>query len=200
MSNQPSERGFTLMELMVTIAVLAILVAIAAPSFNDFFDKYRVRGAANDVISVVSQARAEASKSGRAVEVDFGGTADTSGAWCVAASPAVVPTDGTPIGVSTGCSCAGSGGTPVGCNLIGGEVMAVAQGAHPGVKASAATVALNFSFDSRLGLVVPVANHEALLTSPTGKYSLRVAVNPLGQANLCTPSGTPVIAGVSTCS
>ena len=194
MSNQSSERGFTLMELMVTIAVLAILVAIAAPSFNDFFDKYRVRGAANDVISVVSQARAEAAKSGRAVQVNFGGT---TGAWCVAASPALVPTAGQPIGASAGCDCTTAGS----CNPMGdGEVLAVAVGAHPGVSASSATIAKSFSFDSRLGLVVPLADHQAVFNSPTGKYALQVAVNPLGQANLCTPSGKPLIAGVSTCS
>lgn len=193
-SRQSGTSGFTLIELMVTIAVLAILVAIATPSFNDFFDKYRVRGAANDVISVVSQARAESVKSGRGVGVNFGGT---TGAWCVAASPAVVPAAGAPIGGTVGCDCAAS---PSSCQPMGdGQVLAVALGAHPGVTASAGTVAVNFSFDSRLGLIVPVANHSATFNSPTGKYALQVVVNPLGQANLCTPTGKPEIAGVLTC-
>lgn len=191
-SRQSGTSGFTLIELMVTIAVLAILVAIATPSFNDFFDKYRVRGAANDVISVVSQARAVSVKSGRGVRVDFGGT---TGAWCVAASPAVVPAAGAPISGAVDCDCAASSCQPMG----DGQVLAVAQGAHPGVTASAGTVAVNFSFDSRLGLVVPVANHSATFNSPTGKYALQVAVNPLGQANLCTPAGKPQISGVPTC-
>jgi len=30
-----SERGFTLIELLVVLVVMAILVAIAAPAFND---------------------------------------------------------------------------------------------------------------------------------------------------------------------
>lgn len=71
--------GFTLIELMVTIAVLAILLAVALPSFADFFDKYRLRGAVDDVVSVISNARAESVKADRDVNISFGGTAPQ---WC----------------------------------------------------------------------------------------------------------------------
>jgi prepilin-type N-terminal cleavage/methylation domain-containing protein len=47
------ELGFTLIELMVTLAVMAVVLAAAAPSFADFFDKSRVRGAADGVISLI---------------------------------------------------------------------------------------------------------------------------------------------------
>ncbi len=189
---KPTVTGFTLIELMVSIAVLAILVAIATPSFNEFFDKYRVRGAANDVVSVISEARAEAVKSGRNVRIDFGGT---SAAWCVAASPAPVPAAGAQIGNAADCDCAG--GT---CNpMLDGEVLSVAVNAHPGVTVAAATLAKNFAFDNRLGLVIPLANHSATFTSPTGKYNLQVNVSPLGQSNLCVPAGKPDISGVPSC-
>lgn len=177
---------------MVSIAVLAILVAIATPSFSDFFDKYRLRGAADDVVSVISSARAEAVKTGRDVRVDFGGT---SAAWCVAASPAAVPAAGAPIGDPVDCDCAAGTCSPMG----DGEVLSVALNAHPKVTAAAATVAENFAFDARLGLVIPLDNHSATFTSPSGKYTLQVAVTPLGQPNLCVPAGKPVISGVPSC-
>ena len=53
-------KGFSLVELMVAVAVLAILLAAAAPSFAEFFDRARLRGAADDVTSLIATARGEA--------------------------------------------------------------------------------------------------------------------------------------------
>lgn len=184
--------GFTLIELMVTLAVLAILAAIAAPSFADFIDKYRLRGAVDDVVSVISNARAESVKTGLDVRVDFAGTTTN---WCVAANPAVVPTAGQRIGSPADCDC--STGT---CgNMPDGMPLSVPVGAHVGVTTNAATVAEAFEFNSKLGVVNPLAQHMATLISPAGKYFMAAVVNPLGQASVCVPAGKPVIAGVPSC-
>lgn len=194
MQNRPISlgRGFTLVELMVTIAVLAIMLAAAAPSFADFFDKYRLRGAVDDVVSVISNARAESVKSGRDVRVDFAGAAT---AWCVAANPAGAPTAGQPIGNPPDCDC--STGT---CGAMpDGQVLSVPVGAHGNVGASAPTLALAFVFNSKLGLVNPLAAQAATFTSPAGRYSMAVTVTPLGQASVCVPIGQRAIAGVPSC-
>ena len=59
---QPSERGFTLIELMVTVSVLAILLAVAAPSFSEFVAGQKVKTAANDLTTALILARSEAIK------------------------------------------------------------------------------------------------------------------------------------------
>lgn len=53
-------RGFTLIELMVTIAVLAIVTAIAYPSFTSLMNSSRLTGAANDLVGDLQTARSEA--------------------------------------------------------------------------------------------------------------------------------------------
>ena len=54
--------GFTVIELMVAIAVLAILVALAVPNFNDATLSARLNGFANSLEATAQVARSEAIK------------------------------------------------------------------------------------------------------------------------------------------
>lgn len=67
----PSVRqaGFTLIELMVTLVVLAILVALGLPSFQGSLRSNRVATATNEMIASLSLARSEAIRSTRGAGV-----------------------------------------------------------------------------------------------------------------------------------
>ncbi|KRG35902.1 MULTISPECIES: Tfp pilus assembly protein FimT/FimU [unclassified Psychrobacter] len=62
-NRQPNIRvahsGFTLIELMVTIAVLAIIVSIAAPSISTQLANQRVKSTASIIESALKEAKAE---------------------------------------------------------------------------------------------------------------------------------------------
>jgi prepilin-type N-terminal cleavage/methylation domain-containing protein len=45
------EKGFTLIELMITIIILCILLGLAIPGFSNWVPNYRLRGAARDIYS-----------------------------------------------------------------------------------------------------------------------------------------------------
>jgi type IV fimbrial biogenesis protein FimT len=98
--------GFTLVELIITITIVAILVAIALPNFHDFIIRSTVNSNANDLVGALNTARAEAVKRGRPVAVIANGGNWNAG-WQVvvakqtAAGIEVIP---TPPG-STEASC-----------------------------------------------------------------------------------------------
>ncbi len=57
-------RGFTAIELMVTVGILAVLAALAAPSFTPIIERWRVRDATESLTSALYYARSEAIKRG----------------------------------------------------------------------------------------------------------------------------------------
>lgn len=56
------QTGFTLIELMVTIAVLGILLSIGIPSYQNMVLNSRITAQANQVITALNYARSEAVK------------------------------------------------------------------------------------------------------------------------------------------
>ncbi len=79
-----TERGFTLIELIVGLAVAAIVMGIAVPSFKSVIESGRTKGVANDFVTAINVTRNEAITRGERVSMckSANGTAcTTSGGW-----------------------------------------------------------------------------------------------------------------------
>lgn len=168
--------GFSLIELMVVVAVLAIIVTIAAPNLQIFIDKNRVVGAAEAVYNQVQQARSEAVKQSASMEMVF----SDETAWC----------SGFSRQGATPCDCTDDldGEAPCGI-LADGQTMVlkVLKGAdYRGVTMVDVAVA-SIVFDGVRGTTG--MDESVTLQSEMGRQ-MQVEINPLGRVRLCSPNGS----------
>jgi type IV fimbrial biogenesis protein FimT len=163
--------GFTLVELIVTILVLAVLSLIAAPSFIQFIDNRRLAGAAEAVKNGMQFARSEAFKRSRTTCFQLTPGADAQ--WLVVEEPT--------------CSGFCSDADPDGC------LMQVRAADFPGVQSS-----VDFDealFDPVRGTVRNFLDTEPMqawgkvsLESARGKQ-LEVQISVMGRVEICVPAG-----------
>lgn len=64
-----SQRGFTLMELLITVAIAAILLAVAAPSFTSIIRNNQMAAARDDVFRAIQYARSHAVSTNQTVTI-----------------------------------------------------------------------------------------------------------------------------------
>ena len=85
-----AQGGFNLIEIMVSLTVLAILIALGAPSFGEWLQNQQVRAATEAIVNGMQVARGEAIKRNLAVQF----TLDLPSGWTVCEATKQ-PCDGT---------------------------------------------------------------------------------------------------------
>ena len=180
-----ARRGFTLIELMVTLAVLAVLVAMAFPSFSAFMEKARLRAAADALLGQLALARSEAVRSDRNVLLNIIGE---DGSWCSGARQFQA---GGILGLteasgSEACDCSEDAST---C-LVAGNSSVVDSASFAGVVMSGGD-GTTFEFDRKTGTLldlVPVTIGLRSNAHPS-MFGLNIVTTPMGHARACIPDG-----------
>lgn len=121
MSGSTKSSGFTLIELMVVIAITAILLLVGVPSMRDAYVRNAISSDINNFIGTMSFARAEALKRGVRVVVCRSENADTS------ATPACASGVGDGWGTGWIVFTDVNGNSTL--NATGGDLLLRAQGA-----------------------------------------------------------------------
>lgn len=152
-------QGLTAVELVIALAVLALLATIALPSFGSLLGRHRLVAAAETLAADLSLARFQSAQSGHALHVVLQPGDDWC--WAVARTP--------------GCDCRAQAATACALKTVGAVDL-------PGVRLQADGDA-HFAPDAR-----PQPRVEAVLATRDGDQMLQVRLSPLGRASICSPT------------
>jgi prepilin-type N-terminal cleavage/methylation domain-containing protein len=170
------ESGFTLIEMMVTVAVAAILLTVAIPSFTQMIDKKRLESAAENLYADLQFARSEAIKRNKTIRVSFYANGST---WCYGLTE------------NADCDCGGTDPEKP-CEIDGVQKM-VSSDEFKDI--SITSTASSFSFSPLRGTV---GNDSTEFQSANNK-KLQVKVSTFGRVRLCSPSGEGNINSYPAC-
>jgi len=159
-------RGLTLMEVMVTVAIMAILLVLAVPSFSSFLARGRLSGAAEGLALDLQLAKGEAIRGDTPVRLTF----SSGNAWCYGSVP-----------TNSSCTCAPTNT----CTL-----RRVDSSGYAGVTMSTLSFPGNTpnnftTFTARQGL----ANAGTVEFTHPDAGTLRVSLGAAGQVSICSTSG-----------
>jgi type IV fimbrial biogenesis protein FimT len=94
------QRGLTIIEIMVSLAVASILIGLALPAFNNFVAQRELTAQVNDFMVAVQYARSEAGRRGATMSVQAQNAGDNADEWgpgycVVVGTPGNCPNDAT---------------------------------------------------------------------------------------------------------
>jgi len=169
--NRPKSAGFTLLEIMIVVAIIGILAAIAVPSYQDMLERNRLKQAAEGLKSDMQFARTEAIK--RSNNVVVSRTTGSAGVWCYG------------LNINSSCDCASAGSC---------SIKTVAGTDFNTTVTMEDAVTNNSTFSFRRGTIGADG-----VTFSTNNYAARVVFSDVGRVRTCTPSGSTGISNYPAC-
>ncbi len=201
-------RGFTIVELMVVIAMVAVLITLAIPSFRDIIERKAVGGAAEAAYEQLQRARSQALKRSKAIVVDFNVNGTN---WAIGFTDKTAGCDAEETDSTATAACTVDENNDLGAANADNWLMHI-QGsdyknitmtqitgfANPGVLtgdcATATLTNAQTCFDFIRGLA-----RTGVYEFASTNYKLNVEVTMLGHVNVCVPSGEKKIVGYNDC-
>ena len=170
--------GLTLVELMVTVAITAVLIAVAVPSMQQMIAKRRVAGVVNELATDLRYLRSLGAQKAVRVQLDFGSNL-TSACYVLSLNPQT----------EEPCDCTNSAS----CNGVGTAPMAVKTVTLPisdGLAVSSDVSLLQFYGPSAMPLGIAPGGVLIIATvSSSLGGTARVWINETGRAVSCSVSG-----------
>jgi len=190
-------RGFTMLELIVVVAIVAILASLAMPSFSTMIQNSQIRNAAESIQNGLQLARAEAVRRNTTIGFQFTTSLDNTCALSTTDSNWII-SSGDPTGL---CASAPINEafpiTDTTNNPAPGIIQkrATSEGSRNAVVAADQT-SITFNATGRVS-PVPATNININISNPSGGVCasasgpmrcLRVVITTAGQVRMCNPA------------
>lgn len=171
-------RGLTLVELLVVVAITAILLMITVPAFQNLISAKRAEGVASEFVTDLEFARSEAVARSKDVSVSLVGT----GCYIISVAPMTAPVTSCPPLTTDG-------------------VIKLRQLEAGSATFSVSTTAASnmVQFNSLRGTRAESDPRAVAVTFTSGSSSsIQVTVDAIGKISTCAPTGSTVT-GVKAC-
>jgi len=175
--------GFTLLELMIVVALMGIVASIAVPSFQDTLERNYLKEAAESFKSDLMFIRTEAIKTSNNITVNR--STGNNGGWCYGFD-------------STGftCDCTETDDTNTTTSANEGYCSAKRTEGFPKTNlTSVFPLSGNSTFDFRRGTT---GNHNTCFS--TTNYKIKVTTSTAGRILVCSNTDSFAMAGYPDCS
>jgi len=181
-------RGFTLVEVMMSLVLVAISAALALPSYREMVEKRQVTNGAEQLASFINTAQGVAMKTNSVVTVSWSHT--NSNDWCIGA-----------ISSEDACDCTVTNTASDSYCQIGAQDFILSDNiaAELGLMHSM-TGDGSYAFDPIRGVFVDLDDALALeLRSRSGDFRLNLMVNSTGRVTLCSDDASHSVPGYQLC-
>jgi len=189
--------GFTLIEVIVTIAILGVILVLVAPSAVDWIVMQRVKSSASELVTDIRFARGESIKRGQPVVLSFKTVAGTQTCYTVhTRAQGETGKCDCALGPSKACDVGGIPGIALLADtLVELKLVSVLAGTKVELKPNRAEE----KFQALNGLPDPgIAGSFDVDIDGQNARVLRVVTNVAGRPMICAPSGSRII-GYPTC-
>ena len=183
---QKGASGYSVIELMVAVGIVAVLASIGVPSYTEFIEKRRITGAADEIVAVMALARGSAVKHNQPTTVSFNmGESD----WCMGV---VLGSVGCDCMVSTESAenyCAMKYSDVSGNDVVESQI--ISNDEYSDVAMIAATTGSGdsrLSFDPVRGVLADLSDIASFTIRSTtnAAYELRIDISATGTVKTCT--------------
>lgn len=190
--------GFTLIELIIVVAIMAVLVALVAPSFSNTIALQRLRGTHDQLATDVQFARTEAARLATPVHLRIQPKTASTAACYILFSDSQVGRTLMGFSFSTPCDCTQPAGSRCPASGTTAELKTVTLEPYTGLDLAAINLS-QVGFDPTTGRMLtrttdlaPSPPEFIVDTSLDPARRLRLWVSFTGRVRVCAPTGSTV--------
>lgn len=186
--NMTRHRGFSIIELMMSVVLIAISAALAIPSYRDMVEKRQVTHGAEQIASFINLAQGAAMKTNEVITVSWAHS--DSDDWCVGA-----------VGGDAACNCAVTDTSSDSYCQIASQKFVIDNSSSKNRDILHSIDGDgSYAFDPVRGLLVDLDDSLKMeLRSNSGDFRLNMMVNNTGRVVLCSDSADHAVPGYEVC-